>query len=64
MGILRIDSTIYYPYKTKSSVPKNIAKTFKSDYDTYKIEGLPPGPICNPGMDAIVAALSPADTEY
>ncbi len=64
MGILRIDSTIYYPYKTKSSVPKNISKTFNSNYDTYKIEGLPPGAICNPGMDAIFAAISPADTEY
>lgn len=33
-------------------------------YDTYKGEGLPPGPICNPGIDAIEAALYPTDTEY
>ena len=64
IGILRIDSTVYYPYKTKSAVPENIRKTFKSNYDTYKIEGLPPGPICNPGMDAILAALNPAQTNY
>lgn len=64
ISVLRIDSTVYYPYKTKSAVPKNIEKTFKSDYDTYKIEGLPPGPICNPGMDAILAALNPSDTQY
>ncbi len=64
ISVLRIDSTTYYPYKTKSAVPKNIEKTFKSDYDTYKIEGLPPGPICNPGMDAILAALNPSDTQY
>ncbi|MBD5113400.1 MAG: endolytic transglycosylase MltG [Ruminococcaceae bacterium] len=33
-------------------------------YDTYKCEGLPPGPICNPGMMAIKAALYPAQTNY
>lgn len=64
ISVLRLDSTIYYPYKTKSAVPQNIEKTFKSDYNTYKIEGLPPGPICNPGKDAVLASLNPADTEY
>lgn len=33
-------------------------------YDTYKGEGLPPGPICNPGLDAISAVLYPAETDY
>ena len=33
-------------------------------YDTYPCTGLPAGPICNPGMDAILAALSPETTAY
>lgn len=33
-------------------------------YNTYSQPGLPPGPICNPGINAIEAALYPADTDY
>ena len=35
-----------------------------SPYNTYLHAGLPPGPICNPGMAAFRAALSPAKTDY
>lgn len=64
MHLLRIDATIYYPYRNETSIPKEMKKGFTSSYNTYKIEGLPPGPICNPGLDAIHAALFPAQTDY
>ena len=35
-----------------------------SPYNTYKHLGLPPGPICSPGVAALRAALSPAKTDY
>lgn len=37
---------------------------FESPYNTYLYTGLPIGAICNPGMDAILAALYPATTDY
>lgn len=37
---------------------------YLDSYNTYIIEGLPPGAICNPGIDAIEAALNPSDTNY
>lgn len=64
MNYLRIDATVYYPYRSKKAIPQELSKKFVGLYDTYKIQGLPPGPICNPGMDAIIAALNPDKTDY
>lgn len=35
-----------------------------SPYNTYLYKGLPPGPICNPGLDSIMAALEPEEGDY
>jgi UPF0755 protein len=36
----------------------------QNPYNTYLNRGLPPGPICSPGMDALQAALNPAPVSY
>jgi UPF0755 protein len=35
-----------------------------SKYNTYEYKGLPPGPICNPGIDSIIATLEPTTSSY
>ena len=64
LGYLQLDSTVYYPYTSEKDVPASIRSTYVSKYSTYKYEGLPAGPICNPSLAAIEAAVSPADTKY
>ena len=66
MGVaqLNCDCTVYYPYREQKDVPASIKDTFKSRYNTFNFNGLPPGPICNPSLDAILAAIAPKDTNY
>lgn len=62
---LGCDSTEDY---IKNYVSENVsdseAITYQQYYDTYSTQGLPPGPICNPGDSAIKAALYPDETGY
>lgn len=63
-GCLSLDSTVWYPYRSKEKVPQNIRENYQSSYDTYKISGLPKGPICNPGVTAMDAVLNHKPTQY
>ncbi len=60
---LNIDATILYVVGHKDALTKEDLKV-DSPYNTYTEKGLPPGPICNPGLDAIYAALNPEDHDY
>jgi len=45
--------------------PVSVTDTkIESDYNTYKIIGLPAGPICNPGIESIRAALNPTKSDF
>ena len=61
---LNCDCTKYYPYRKAEDVPESIKSNFTSRYDTNTFAGLPPGPICNPGIEAIKAALNPTESDY
>ncbi|MFJ6938195.1 endolytic transglycosylase MltG [Streptomyces sp. NPDC101132] len=57
---LEFDSTINYAKGTSNiHVGRTEARTLEDPYNTYKHEGPPPGPIGNPGTDALNAALNP-----
>ena len=63
---LGIDSTILYvhpDYTGGIDLPTEYL-TEESPYNTRLNTGLPPTPICNPGMESIKAALNPTETDY
>ena len=61
---LDIDATIQYALGVwKKDLTIDDLK-IKSPYNTYLNPGLPPGPICNPGLSSINAAVNPAQTDY
>lgn len=61
---LQSDVTIFYVNRDiKPFLQVNDQEMYDA-YNTYKCTGLPVGPVCNPGIDAIKAALYPEDTDY
>jgi UPF0755 protein len=62
--LLQSDATIFYVTRDIEPVLTSSDTQLESAYNTYKHQGLPPGAICNPGLDAIKAALEPENTPY
>lgn len=78
--VLEADPTVQYALDTerlKDLTPEGLKnfkfwmpptaeqnKNFESSYNTYRRKGVPPGPICNPGIKSIQAALNPEQHDY
>ena len=62
---LQFDSTVHYIKKSRGSVFLSTQSTLiNSAYNTYRRYGLPPGPINNPGADALRAAVNPISGDW
>lgn len=61
---LEVDATVLYALGRHKSVVTFADLQVNSPYNTYRHAGLPPGPIANPGLASIDAALSPMQTDY
>lgn len=65
--LLQADPTVAYALEIKGISRDKVYYVdlqIDSPYNTYRYPGLPPTPICNPGIQAIKAAFHPAETEY
>lgn len=61
---LQSDATVNYVTGKKTSRASAEDLKIDSPYNTYRTPGLPPGPISNPGSDAMRAALEPTPNDY
>jgi len=61
---LQVDATINYITGKKGIKVSTEDTKIDSPYNTYKYLGLPAGPICNPGLESIRAAIYPEDSDY
>lgn len=62
--MLQADPTAIYGVKRAGEIITAEDLKRKTPYNTYRIKGLPPGPIASPGIRSIRAALYPADVRY
>ncbi len=61
---LESDATVNYVTGKQALRPSASDLAANSLYNTYKYKGLPPGPICNPSLSAMLAAIYPETTDY
>lgn len=59
---LESDVTVNYATGKTQTLPSDLS--INSPYNTYKVIGLPIGPICNPSLDAILATANPTVSDY
>ncbi len=64
VGFLNVDATLQYVLPDGEEVTQDHYQTLESPYNTYKYKGLPPTPIANPGIETILAAMNPDNTDY
>lgn len=61
---LQVDAVFGYIFERETFHPSLEDLEIDSPYNTYKNRGLPPGPISNPGIESLRAAVDPIKTEY
>ena len=65
VGMLNMDSTVHYVFQERGKAgTTDEMRNSDSPYNTYKHTGLPPGPINNPGAEAIEAAGHPDEGDW
>ena len=65
--LLQCDPTVIYALMQAGTYDGNIRRTdlaVDSPYNTYRVAGLPPGPIASPGRGSLEAAAHPADADF
>jgi len=61
---LQSDPTVIYALNDFDGNLRRVDLDVDSPYNTYRVTGLPPGPIANPGLASLEAALHPASSDY
>ncbi len=61
---LQVDAVFGYILNRETYSPSYADLAVESPYNTYLHTGLPPGPINNPGLDALESAINPTKTDY